>query len=125
MRALPLILAAGSGMALAVPAQAQDRAPFTGARVEGILGYDITKAGSSVDNDASQNDDESIVGLLYGVGVGYDFNMGSAVVGVEGDFTDGTAKTRFNNPTDPENVGLGRVETGRDMYIGARAGIWA
>ena len=45
-------------------------------------------------------------------------------MGVEGEFTDGTAKTEFTNG-DFEDFGLGRVETGRDLYVGARAGILA
>ena len=65
-----------TGAAVASPAMAQDANPtFTGPRVEAILGYDHTGAGSSVDNDNSR-DDQSIDGLLYGVGAGYDVNLG-------------------------------------------------
>ena len=112
-----------AGSAVASPALAQDAAPtFTGARVEAILGYDHTGAGSSVDND-NNRDDQSIDGLLYGVGAGYDVNLGSAVVGVEGEFTDSTAKSSRHDFTD--QFGFGRVKQGRDLYIGARAGILA
>jgi outer membrane immunogenic protein len=112
-----------AGSAVASPALAQDTgATFTGPRVEAILGYDHTGAGSSVDND-NGDDDQSIDGLLYGVGAGYDFNLGSAVVGVEGEFTDSTAKSSRNPFTD--QFGFGRVSQGRDLYIGARAGILA
>jgi outer membrane immunogenic protein len=109
---------------LAAPAAfAQDSPTFTGPRVEGLLGYDISRAGSDVDNDANSNDDESIEGLLYGVGAGYDVAVGDkAIVGVEGEFTQGTAKTKFENG-DFEGFGLGRVKTGRDLYVGARAGL--
>ena len=111
-----------SGVA-ATPAMAQDPAPtFTGPRVEAILGYDHVGAGSSVDNNNGR-DDQSIDGLLYGVGAGYDVNLGSAVVGVEGEFTDSTAKSDRRDPTD--TFGFGRVSQGRDLYIGARAGILA
>ena len=95
---------------------------FTGPRVEAILGYDRTGAGSDVDND-NGNDDQKIDGLLYGVGAGYDVNLGSAVVGVEGEFTDSTAKSDRRDFTD--NFGFGRVDQGRDLYVGARAGILA
>jgi outer membrane immunogenic protein len=123
MKKIAIVLALGAS-ASAVPALAQDNSAFTGPRVEAIIGYDITKAGSSVDNDINPDDDESIDGLLYGVGVGYDIALGGAVVGVEGEFTGGTAKTEFDNG-DFEGFGLGRVKTGRDFYVGARAGILA
>ena len=111
-----------AGAATASPAMAQEAATFTGPRVEAILGYDHTGAGSSVDNDDG-SDDQSIDGLLYGVGAGYDMNLGGAVVGVEGEFTDSTAKSGTNPFTD--QFGFGRVSQGRDFYIGARAGILA
>ena len=82
-----------AGGAVAAPALAQDATPtFTGPRVEAILGYDHTGAGSSIDND-NGSDDQKIDGLLYGVGAGYDVNVGGAVVGVEGEFTDSTTKS--------------------------------
>jgi outer membrane immunogenic protein len=108
----------------ATPALAQGNSTFTGPRVEGIIGYDISRAGSTIDNDTANNDDESIDGLLYGVGAGFDIAVGGAVVGVEGEWTKGTAKTDFNRP-DPNNFGLGRVSTGRDLYLGARVGFLA
>lgn len=112
-----------AGAAVASPALAQDaNATFTGPRVEGILGYDHTGAGSTVDND-NDSDDQSIDGLLYGVGVGYDFSLGGAVVGVEGEYTDSTSKSSRRDFTD--QFGFGRVSQGRDLYVGARAGILA
>ncbi|KEQ52792.1 outer membrane protein [Sphingobium chlorophenolicum] len=112
-----------TGAAVASPALAQEPNPtFTGPRVEAILGYDRTGAGSSVDND-NDRDDQSIDGLLYGVGAGYDVNLGSAVIGVEGEYTDSTAKSSRTDFTD--QFGFGRVKQGRDLYIGARAGILA
>jgi outer membrane immunogenic protein len=111
------------GGAVAAPAFAQDEVPtFTGPRVEGILGYDHTGAGSTVDNDNGR-DDQSIDGLLYGVGAGYDVNLGSAVVGVEGEWTDSTSKSDRYDYTG--QFGFGRVSQGRDLYIGARAGFLA
>ncbi|WP_019052594.1 outer membrane protein [Sphingobium xenophagum] len=112
-----------AGTAVATPALAQDVGPtFTGPRVEAILGYDHVGAGSDIDNNNGR-DDQSIDGLLYGVGAGYDINLGSAVVGVEGEYTDSTAKSDRYDLTD--QFGFGRVSQGRDLYIGARAGILA
>jgi len=114
------ILLAGASVA---PAFAQDVTPtFTGPRVEAILGYDHVGAGSSIDNDNGR-DDQKIDGLLYGVGAGYDVNLGSAVVGVEGEYTDSTAKSDRRDFTG--DFGFGRVSQGRDLYVGARAGFLA
>ena len=125
MKKLVAVLAAGTAFGtIAMPAAAQDygASSFSGPRVEAIVGYDISKAGSSADNDVNDQDDESIDGLLYGVGIGYDYDMGGVVLGLEGEYTDSTAKTEFSDGADYEGFGLGRVDTGRDLYIGARLG---
>lgn len=115
----PALFAAAT---IATPALAQDNPVFTGPRIEGILGWDHIGAGSDVDNNNGR-DDESINGLLYGVGAGYDIALGGAVVGVEGELTDSTAKSDRSDYTD--QFGFGRVKAGRDLYVGARAGILA
>ncbi|MCB2051826.1 MAG: porin family protein [Novosphingobium sp.] len=116
------IIAAGSAIAIASPAIAQDAgSTFTGPRVEVTTGYEVTKAGSSVDDDVNADNDVSIDGLMYGVGIGYDFDLGGAVVGVEGELMDSTAKTTFENG-DFEGFGFGSVKTNRDLYVGARVG---
>jgi len=124
MKKTALLIAAGSYAAMAVPAMAQsdDRA-FNGPWVAGMAGYDSTSAGSTVDNDSEAEDDESADGLLYGAALGYDIDMGSAVLGIEGEWSDSTAEVDVRDPADPEYFGLGRVEAGRDLYVGARAGI--
>lgn len=119
MKKVLVCLATGSAL-VSVPALAQSAdTTFTGPRVEAILGYDKTKAGSSIDNDIDGDERESMDGLLYGVGAGYDYDFGSAVIGAEAELTDSTAKTEF------ANFGLGNVKAGRDIYVGARAGIKA
>lgn len=127
MKKLVAILASGSALVAAgtaVPAMAQDNSTFTGPRVEALVGYDVTKAGSSVDNDTTDNGKESIDGAVYGIGAGYDFAVGRAVVGIEGEFTESSAKTEYDSG-DFENFGFGNVKAGRDLYIGARAGFLA
>ena len=126
MKKTAFLLAAGTIAMMASPAAAQSAidGPFTGPRGEVLLGYDISKAGSTIDDDNNPNNDQSIDGLNYGVGIGYDFNAGGAVIGIEGEYTGSTAETEFNDG-DFEGIGLGNVETGRDLYIGARAGILA
>jgi outer membrane immunogenic protein len=107
------------------PAMAQQAdSPFNGPRVEAIVGYDITKAGSSIDDDVNADNDESIDGFLYGVGVGYDVDLGSVVLGAEAEISDSTAKTEFTNG-DFEGFGIGNVKANRDLYLGARAGFKA
>lgn len=119
-------LAAGSMIAIAAPAFAQDtNEAFTGPRAEVLVGYDQTRAGSATDNDTDNNDDDqSIEGVGYGAAIGYDFGAGGALIGVEAEYMDSTAD--FDNDNgDNEGFGLGRLGAGRDFYVGARAGILA
>lgn len=126
MRYTPLILVAGGALAAAVPsvAMAQDgRAPFTGPRVEAIAGYDHNRSGSSVDADATRDLKQSIDGLTYGVGVGYDAAVGENLrAGVEAEISDSTAKWDNNNGV-PNTFNLGRVSADRDIYVGGRIGV--
>lgn len=115
------LLAASAGIVAAAPAAAQDTNPtFTGPRVEAVLGYDHTGAGSSVDNDNGR-DDQNISGLLYGIGIGYDIaTLSNLVLGAEAEITGSTAESDQYDYT--SNFGFGRVDQGRDIYVGARAG---
>jgi outer membrane immunogenic protein len=111
---------------LGAPAFAQDASPFTGFRVEGIGGYDILKSGNKDDDGTDTSDDEgdeSIEGALYGVGVGFDFDLGGVVAGVEGEFSESTGKQEFDETLDAPFSG--RIKTGRDLYVGGRIGVRA
>lgn len=122
MKKFAAILVAGTTALVAVPAMAQESDDkFTGPRVEALVGYDDVRAGSSVDDDGNDNNDQSIDGVNYGIGIGYDIDLGGAVLGLEGEYTDSTAKTEFDNG-DFEGFGFGRVDAGRDLYVGARIG---
>jgi outer membrane immunogenic protein len=99
-------LLAGS---LSTPAFAQDVAPFSGLRVEGIVGYDTT----DVENDNAD-------GIVYGVGVGYDVQSGNVVFGIDGE---------ANESNVDECVAGGIVandqlcaQLGREFYVGGRIG---
>lgn len=94
-----------AALALSAPAFAQDGSTFVGPRAEAIVGYDAVKTNG---NGAGTPD-----GLLYGVGLGYDFNLGSLVAGVEAEIADSTTKRTLGNVT---------VETDRDIYVGGRIG---
>ncbi len=70
----------------AAPALAQDAdAPFTGPRLEVIGGYDNVQAGDDDSDDAAE-------GFTYGVALGYDVQLGGAVVGIEAELSDSTGK---------------------------------
>ena len=99
-KTLALVSALALGVA-ATPAMAQEaNSTFTGPRVEGVIGYSMTGAGSTVDNDANSNDDQDIDGLLYGGAVGFDFALGGVLVGAEAELTDSTAKVEFSDDGD-------------------------
>jgi outer membrane immunogenic protein len=123
-KGIALLLAAGSALALAVPAQAQEDRAFNGPWVAGVGGYDQTKAGSTVDDDANEDNDQSAEGIAWGGAAGYDVDLGTMVLGAEAELTESTADTR-SLEGDPEEFGLGSVEAGRDIYVGARAGFKA
>ena len=93
---------------IATPALAQDN-NLGGFRVEGLVGYDRPSI-----------EDEGADGVVYGMGVGYDFQSGNAVFGIEAEATDSSADetvTGFALPGDTL-----RVRASRDLYVGGRAG---
>jgi outer membrane immunogenic protein len=118
-------LLAGGAVTIGGSAHAQEPSPFTGLRVEALVGYDRLRNGSDVDIDGVEGDDidQSIDGFLYGIGAGFDFDLGSVVVGVEGEFSDSTgnedADQALNAPF------AYRASVGRDLYIGGRIGLQA
>jgi outer membrane immunogenic protein len=118
------LLAAGSAIALSAPAMAQQNPTFTGPRVEALVGYDINRPGSDQDIDNADDLDQSFEGASYGVGVGYDFAAGGALLGIEGEYMGSSAETDYDTGA-IQTFGVGAVEAGRDLYIGARAGILA
>lgn len=100
------LLSAGASM----PALAQDKAPFSGPYVGGVVGYDHVKLPSI----GSDN------GVLYGGVVGYDMNLNGLVLGVEGEFSDSNVK---ESATDILALGdVASVKAGRDIYGGIRIG---
>jgi len=123
-KGIALLLAAGSALAIAAPAAAQEDHGFTGPWVAGVGGYDKTQAGSTADDDVNEDNDQSAEGLVWGGAVGYDVDLGTMVIGGEAELTESTADTNSTDG-DPETFGLGSVEAGRDIYVGARAGFKA
>lgn len=110
--------------ALAAPAAAQSPdSEFQGPWVAGVAGYDINKAGSSQRDQLNPDEDESVEGLMYGAAAGYDIDTGSVVIGGEVELTDSLADSDFDNNFN--TFGLGTVDAGRDIYVGARLGFKA
>lgn len=126
MKTMFALLATGSLAAIATPAAAQvvEDSPFSGLRVQGNAGFDSLSAGSSVDDDGNDNNDQSAEGFVYGGTIGYDVDLGNVVIGPEAELTGSTADTNFENG-DFEGFGFGNVSAGRDLYLGARVGVKA
>src|SRR5690349_7361441 len=104
-----LIFAALLAATAATPAFAQDAPSVGGFRIDGIVGY-----------DRANIEDEGTDGVLYGVGVGYDFQVGNAVLGIEAEASDSTS-------SECASVGAFAndelcVRAGRDLYVGGRVG---
>lgn len=121
-KGLTFVLAAGTMAALATPAMAQDNSAFTGPRVEGLIGYDSSRPGSTVDIDNADDIDQSIDDIAYGVGVGYDFALGGVVLGVEGEWLESEASSDYSTGNFT-NFGVSDIDAGRDLYAGVRAGV--
>ena len=123
-----LIFAALLAGTIATPAFAQDvPGDFTGFRLEGLAGYDKLQSGEQDDDGADTSDnegDESIDGVGFGIGAGYDFDLGSAVAGVEAEYIESTAEQESDETLDGVNF-KNSVEIGRDIYIGGRVGFKA
>ncbi|MFL6858007.1 MAG: outer membrane protein [Allosphingosinicella sp.] len=133
-RAMRTVLAGAllaGGLAFgASPAAASDDTPFQGFRIEAITGYD--DVGVDFDDDVYNGGKNSQSGFMYGLGVGYDFQAGALVFGVEGEWSDSTASrtddfsgTRVTNPIagvpTPVTTHL-ESKAGADFYVGGRVG---
>jgi outer membrane immunogenic protein len=113
MRKLMLAALATSAAVAAAPAAAQTAQPFTGFRVEGLIGYDSL-------NDRQGQDKSSSDGVLYGAAIGYDIPAGPVVLGAEGEISGSSSDTRSNGIRVPGDQF--RLGAGRDLYAGARVG---
>ena len=103
--AIAAAMAAGT---IATPALAQDN-NLGGFRIEGLVGYDHSSIA-----------DEKADGVVYGVGVGYDFQAGNAVFGIEAEATDSSADETVAGAAIAGDTL--RVRASRDLYVGGRAG---
>lgn len=86
-------------------------ADISGPRVEGIIAYDKFDAGTGVDEI-----DDHINGVTYGIGLGYDFAVGSNVsLGLDAEVSDSSGDVHI------QDTGLrADISLGRDLYAGGR-----
>lgn len=103
------LLAAVIAGSFATPAFAQDRGPFEGFRVDGLVGY-----------DRAEVDEGNTEGITYGAAVGYDLQRGGAVFGVEGEVSDSSADECFTAVVVATDELC--AAAGRDFYVGGRVG---
>ena len=102
------LAAAVAAAGVASPVAAQDSEPpaaatpteFTGFKVEGLAGYDE--------------------GFVYGVGAGYDRQLGRLVLGAEGEISDSTDKECVTSAFAPGDRFCS--SSGRNLYVGGRIG---
>ena len=99
---------------VASPAFAQAAAPG-GLYVGALAGYEGIDVETS-DGAASADADAAV----YGVTAGYDLSLGSAFVGVEGEYSTSGGSTEFPDSFAGARDGL---EAGGQYYVGARAGV--
>lgn len=114
MRIAIFAASAFAALATATPAFAQDEGNFSGPRAEVITGWDRVDGPDS--GDASD-------GVVYGGAVGYDFRLGGAVLGFEGEATGATTREHGTDVLTPGDAF--RVKAGRDLYVGGRVGFLA
>lgn len=107
--------AALCGFMFSAPAFAQDEsANFFGFSATALVGLDVVQIDDGTDS-------ESESGVAYGVALGYDYNAGSVVIGVEAELADSSTER-----TDTDVLALGdsfSLKADRDIYVGARVGV--
>jgi len=108
-----IFLVAAALTAIPSAAMAQDAKPFTGPYVGVLAGWDHVKVS---DGSGSASKD----GVAYGGVLGYDLNLGGAVVGAEAEISGASTKETATNLFTAGDVG--EIKAGRDLYVGARVG---
>lgn len=132
MKKIIVALAAASTIAIAAPAFAQDATTtdetvspaknFSGLSINTVIGWDHLRSGSTKDIDSNADIKQSLNGIVFGGGVGFDVPLGDRLtLGAEAEATTSSARWDNNNGV-PNTFNLGRVKAERDLYAGARLG---
>ena len=125
MRKISLAIILAGASATPALSQSTDASGFSGPRVEALVGYDMLRSGDDDNQELDeQGGTDSIDGLTYGLGVGFDFDLGGIVAGIEGEFGDSTGKQKEEDSLGGFDVAAG-LSVGRDLYVGGRIGIKA
>jgi outer membrane immunogenic protein len=116
MRTIAIVTLTAAAFIAATPAAAQDNVPpgngsaWQGFHVEALAGFDSARI---------QNNDDG--GFVYGVGGGYDFQTGRAVLGIEVEASDSTNSGCTTDLAFPNDALCARAQ--RELTVGVRAGI--
>lgn len=104
----------GAAFAAFAPAaaMAQDTVSWSGAHVDAIAGWDQMKSKDAFGPGLDYKKD----GVVYGGGLGFDYDSGSVVLGADAELTGSSAK-------DCDVVPGACIKNGRDLYAGARVGV--
>ena len=104
------ILAAGT---FAAPVLAQDTESKSGFYAGALVGYDSVRLSDGTDSESKGD-------VVYGGVLGYDFDLGQAVLGVEAELSDSGVSV---SETDVVATGDSlTLSADRDIYVGIRAG---
>jgi len=106
------VLAIGAAAMFAAPAMAQDSA-FSGPYLGVIGGFDSVRA--SVDGEGGSESD-----FAYGAVAGYDYDLGSAVIGLEAEIAGSNVSVQGEDVFAFDDSLT--IKAGRDFYAGARIG---
>lgn len=92
-------------------------ADISGARVEGVIGYDSPKLNAEEAFEVEDIEvDIDMDGITYGIAAGYDFAVGSNLaLGIDAEIADSSSD--FEIEDGEEYL---RLSLGRDLYVGAR-----
>jgi|SRR5688572_20925782 outer membrane immunogenic protein len=102
-----------AGAAFAATATPAAAAATNGFRVEAVAGWDH---GSLDLNDFGIDDDINSDGIVFGLGAGYDFAVGTGTsLGVDVEATESTGDIDIVDGTDSAEISIGR-----DLYVGGR-----
>lgn len=120
-----VLLAAVACGVFATPAFAQEAPVHSGFRIEALGGYDQIKI--SVDEDvAGEELSGSTDGVLYGIGLGYDYSTGGLVLGVEGEIAQSSIgqDVAFDEEEIEGSIvdGTAGLHVAEDIYLGGRIG---
>ena len=102
-----------AGAAFAATATPAAAAATSGFRVEAVAGWDH----GSVDfSDFGLDDDLNADGIVFGLGAGYDFAVGTGnSIGIDVEATESTGDVEITDGTDSAEISIGR-----DLYVGGR-----